>query len=108
MSGTFASGGVIQGGSLTIASGSIISKGTIIAINGSANKASQSFSQLAKQTKKLTWELQKNYVDPEYCHNRRGGPRSKIHCEVPKSIPHDFHMGRSRSGGWFSWKEREC
>ena len=43
--------------------------------------------------------------DPNLCNNRRGGPRSKIFCEVPVSVPHDYHTGRG-IGKWFSWKDK--
>lgn len=71
---------------------------------GAANQVAKTFSQVSKDTKKITWELSK-IKDPHYCNNRRGGPRSKIYCEVPLDVPHEFHHGRS-SGRWFSWKER--
>lgn len=111
MSQGFARGGIVQGGGITITQGGVATfAGTIkaasININASAIKAGQSFSQVAKATKKLQWSLEK-YEAVDYCHNRRGGPRSKIHCEVPKTVPHDTHSGRGNTGNWFSWKDRE-
>lgn len=47
------------------------------------------------------------YTPPDYCNVRRGGPRSKIRCEIPKHVPHEFHTGRGQTGSWFSWKDRE-
>lgn len=78
---TFSSGGiVISGASLTAAN--IVSTG------------------------KITGGFTKAPPAPEPCNNRRGGPHSKIFCEVPQMVPHDIHAGRGR-GRWFSWKDRE-
>ena len=101
----FAQGGYIQssGGQITI-SGATLSAGNIIVANTAAAK--NSFSQLAKATKKLEWSLE-SFKEMDYCHNRRGGPRSKVFCEVPKTVPHDVHSGRGKTGYWFSWKDRE-
>ncbi len=38
------------------------------------------------------------------CMARRGGPRSKIYCEIYKEVPHDIHMGRGKNK-WFSWRD---
>jgi hypothetical protein len=37
------------------------------------------------------------------CGNRRGGPDSKIYCEVYKHVEHKGHTGRGKTGKWYSW-----
>lgn len=44
---------------------------------------------------------------PVACGNRRGGPRSRITCEVPKDYPHVLHYGRGTNGRPFFWKDKE-
>lgn len=36
------------------------------------------------------------------CQQRRG-PASRIRCEIPTTVSHDWHMGRGRAGQWFLW-----
>lgn len=43
---------------------------------------------------------------PRPCHNRRGGPNSRTYCEIYECVYHTDHMGRSPSGKWFYWKDR--
>lgn len=82
---TFARGGVIN------ANG--VSSGTI-KMSDAAKRANRSFAKLERVA--------------NYCNDRRGGPASKVFCEVPKGVPHNIHAGRSienRSGRWYSWKD---
>lgn len=37
------------------------------------------------------------------CNARRGGPDSKIYCEVYKHVEHKQHTGRGKTGRWYSW-----
>lgn len=46
------------------------------------------------------------YDPPEKCRKRKGGPRSKTFCEVFAELDHTIHMGRSKSGRWWSWNEK--
>lgn len=112
MSQQFASGGYIQGGGTTISNSAAATfTGTIKAnsliVSANTLRMQNGLNAIGKAAKKLQWQLEEvKAVD--YCHNRRGGPRSRIFCEVPKSVPHEVHTGRGRTGYWFSWKEREC
>lgn len=43
------------------------------------------------------------------CDSPRGGPRSKIRCEIPNAhheydVNRDWHSGRGCDGRWFSWR----
>lgn len=92
MSQPLAQGGLVITGpsSVTISSGYVHTTNTI--------------SNMGKQIG-ITVEKMK-YFDraANYCHNRKGGPRSKIFCEVPKGVPHDVHAGRSK-GRWYYWEK---
>jgi hypothetical protein len=80
---------VVGGGSYV--SGTIVTKNSII--SSTNNSAAVSWIQ------KFEW--------PESCDVRRGGPRSRIYCEVFKRVPHKEHIGRSKSGRWYAWKESD-
>ena len=98
MSTTFANGGVITLGSVNIVSNS----GFVTSVNGFKSSINATVTAVKKLNS--TFELMD---DPNYCHNRRGGPRSKVFCEVPATVPHDTHTGRGQTGYWFSWKGRD-
>jgi hypothetical protein len=50
----------------------------------------------------------RNYPEPpEECGKRRGGPRSRIYCEVFKCVPHKVHVGKhatNQFGRWYTWE----
>lgn len=95
MSG-FYSGGIVINSSVssaTLSSGSIVA--SVSNFKNALNGLSEGFVTMDRQT--------------NYCNSRRGGPRSKVFCEVPKEVPHEIHAGRptTNSGRWYSWKDRE-
>lgn len=55
-----------------------------------------------------TWTISpaNPYTRPEpiNCGARRGGPDSKIFCEVPNLVPHTTHAGRG-STKWYTWED---
>jgi hypothetical protein len=40
------------------------------------------------------------------CRARKGGPRSKIYCEIFAKVPHEVHLGRGKT--WHQWKDRDA
>lgn len=41
---------------------------------------------------------------PPRCRERKGGPRSTIYCEQFKAGIHTVHVGRSKTGRWYTWE----
>lgn len=87
-----------QGGPVITGPSSVtLSSGTYV-------HTTNTISNMGKQIG-ITVEKMKNFDHAvNYCHNRKGGPRSKIFCEVPKGVPHDVHAGRSK-GRWYYWEK---
>lgn len=55
---------------------------------------------------KITWEP---YEPQPLCDARRGGPRSKITCEMPAGHQgwDGYHYGRGQTGRVYLWKSAE-
>jgi hypothetical protein len=47
--------------------------------------------------------IKKLHDVPSACWARKGGPRSRVYCEVYAHIEHRQHCGRGPSGKWFNW-----
>lgn len=101
---TFRSGGIVMssGGAATF-SGNMSAMN--ITINTAMQNMSSSLAKASKSAKKLELKLAP-LQNIEFCNVRRGGPRSRVFCEVPVGVEHDNHAGRSPKGNWFHWKDK--
>lgn len=79
----------------------VVNSNIVVTVNGKITAGNLTFNSSGLATGGFV-----PYDPPVACGHRRGGPRSKITCEVPKDYPHDLHSGRNRRGAWFFWQER--
>jgi hypothetical protein len=100
----YAAGGlVISGGAINFLNGGTVI-GRITANTANITSQLQRINAAASSmTHTFGLASQKFKPDePPACGARRGGPDSKVFCEIWENVEHKTHMGRGRSK-WFSW-----